>query len=196
MWLRKILRCSVFGNNFPGLVAQPGRAASTSSFLHAAMNLRLPSVTVTTHTSASNAVAFESPGLLFILPIPSSPHCNPKVSEHGSLWQQPPAAHLDERPRPQKPSRAQRRLFVCACVCARVLRASTIPIPSNIRYFIIGWLPIRDTWWACQESIIGADRCLQINIKQNKTTGQKRPNEKREKQKDKKAKANNTRQDG
>ena len=32
-------------------------AAPTSSFLHAAINLRPPSVTVSTHTSASNAVA-------------------------------------------------------------------------------------------------------------------------------------------
>ena len=29
-----------------------------------------------------------------------------KVSEHDSLWQ-PPAAHSEERPRPQKSSRAQ-----------------------------------------------------------------------------------------
>ena len=38
-------------------------AAPTSSFLHAAVNLRLPSVTVSTHTSASNAVAFQSPAM-------------------------------------------------------------------------------------------------------------------------------------
>ena len=36
-------------------------AASTSSFLHAAINLRPPSVTVSIHTSAFNAVAFQSP---------------------------------------------------------------------------------------------------------------------------------------
>ena len=36
---------------------------STSSFLRAAMNLRPPSVTVSTHTSASNAVAFRSPAM-------------------------------------------------------------------------------------------------------------------------------------
>ena len=39
-------------------------AASTSSFLHAAMNLRRPSVTVSTHTSAFKAVAFQSPAIL------------------------------------------------------------------------------------------------------------------------------------
>ena len=39
------------------------RRTSTSSFLHAAMNFRPSSVTVSTltHTSASNAVAFQSP---------------------------------------------------------------------------------------------------------------------------------------
>ena len=35
--------------------------ASTSSFPYAAMDLRLPSLTVSTHTAASNAVAFQSP---------------------------------------------------------------------------------------------------------------------------------------
>ena len=35
--------------------------ASSSFFLHAAMNLRVPSVTVSSHTSASNAVAFRTP---------------------------------------------------------------------------------------------------------------------------------------
>ena len=39
-------------------------------------------------------------------PTPSSPHCALKVSERYSLWQ-PPAAHSDERPHPQKSSRAQ-----------------------------------------------------------------------------------------
>ena len=37
------------------------RRASISYFLHAAMNLRPPSTTVSTHTSAYNAVAFQSP---------------------------------------------------------------------------------------------------------------------------------------
>ena len=52
-------------------------------------------------------------GPLILLPIPSSPHCTLKVSEHDSLWQ-PPAAHAYERPRPQKVSRAQRCLNVLA----------------------------------------------------------------------------------
>ena len=56
--------------------------------------------------------------LIFLLPTPSSRplltalHCTApsiRFSEHDSLWQ-PPAAHSDERPRPQKSSRAQRCL--------------------------------------------------------------------------------------
>ena len=54
-------------NNFPSLVASLFSwrclGASTSYFLHAAMNLRPPSVTVSTHTSALNAVAFQSPAM-------------------------------------------------------------------------------------------------------------------------------------
>ena len=38
-------------------------AASTSSFLHAAVNLRPPSVTVSTYTPGSNAVAFQTPAM-------------------------------------------------------------------------------------------------------------------------------------
>ena len=57
----------VCDNKFPSLVASLFSwrclAASTSSFLYAAMNLRLPSVTVSTHTSAFNAVAFQSPAM-------------------------------------------------------------------------------------------------------------------------------------
>ena len=57
--LRKILR-SVCYNNFPSLVASLFSwrclAASSSSFLHAAMNLRPPSVTASTQTSAFNAM--------------------------------------------------------------------------------------------------------------------------------------------
>ena len=53
---------AVCDNNFPTLVAflfsWRCLAASTFYFLHAAMNLRKPSVAVSTHTSASNAVAF------------------------------------------------------------------------------------------------------------------------------------------
>ena len=52
-------------NNFPSLVASlfcwRRLAASTSLFLHAAMNLRSPSVTASTHTSVFNAVAFQFP---------------------------------------------------------------------------------------------------------------------------------------
>ena len=50
-------------------------------------------------------VALYTVGPLFLIPTPSSPHCALKVSEHDSLWH-PPAAHLEERPRPQKFSRA------------------------------------------------------------------------------------------
>ena len=54
-------------NNFPNVVATLFSwrylVASTSSFLHAAMNLRPPSVTVSTHTSTFNAVAFQSPAM-------------------------------------------------------------------------------------------------------------------------------------
>ena len=51
-------------NNFPSLVASLFSwrclAASTSSFLHAAMNLRSPYVIVSTHTSVFNAVVFQT----------------------------------------------------------------------------------------------------------------------------------------
>ena len=56
---------SVCDCNFPSLVASlffwRCLAASSSSFLHAAMNLRPPSVTASTQTSAFNAIAFQSP---------------------------------------------------------------------------------------------------------------------------------------
>ena len=56
---------SLCDNSFPSLVASLSSwrclAASTSSLLHATMNLcSPPSVTVSTHTSASNAVLFQS----------------------------------------------------------------------------------------------------------------------------------------
>ena len=86
------------------------------------MNLRLPSVTVSTHTSASNAVVFQSPAMpnarmsLWTQSVYSFPShlvlsvlCTLKVSENDSL-RQPPAAHSEEHPRPQKSSRLQRRL--------------------------------------------------------------------------------------
>ena len=51
--------------NFPSLVASLFSwrclAASFSSSLHATMNLRPPSVTASTQTSAFNAIAFQSP---------------------------------------------------------------------------------------------------------------------------------------
>ena len=54
-------------DNFPSLATSLFSwrclATSTSSFLHAAMNLRPPSATVSTHSSAFNAVAFQSPVL-------------------------------------------------------------------------------------------------------------------------------------
>ena len=57
----------VCDNKFPSLVASLSSwrclAVSTSSFLHAAMNVRPPSVTVSTHTSAFNAVAFQPPAM-------------------------------------------------------------------------------------------------------------------------------------
>ena len=62
--LRKILRFRV-RCNFPSLVASLFSwrclGASSSSSLHAAMNLRPPSVTASTQTSAFNAIAFQSP---------------------------------------------------------------------------------------------------------------------------------------
>ena len=117
--LRKILRFRVRLQLFQSrcLSLLLAMAASSSSSLHAAMNLRPPSVTASTQTSAlppsfSNPPYAERPDValytvrpLFLLPTPSSPHCALKVSEHDSLWQ-PPAAHSEERPRPQKSSRA------------------------------------------------------------------------------------------
>ena len=98
-------------------------AASISSFLHAAMNLRPPSVIVPTHTSAFKRRRFPVPRYVKrrmslctqsdhfknLLSTASFPPCTLKVSKHDSLWQ-PPTAHSDERPRPQKSSRSQRRL--------------------------------------------------------------------------------------
>ena len=65
MSLHQILNFHMCDNNFPSLVASLFSwrclAASTYFFLHAAMNLRPPSVTVSAHTSASNTVPFQSP---------------------------------------------------------------------------------------------------------------------------------------
>ena len=58
---------SAYDHNFPSLVASlfswRSLAASTSSFLRAAINLHPPSVTFSTHTSVSNAVASKSPAM-------------------------------------------------------------------------------------------------------------------------------------
>ena len=60
---------------FPSLVASLFSwrclAGSTSSFLHAAMDFRPPSVTASTHTSAFNAFAFRSP----VMPNPRMSLC-------------------------------------------------------------------------------------------------------------------------
>ena len=57
----------VCDNNFPSLVASLFSwrclAASTSSFLYSAMNLRPPSLAISTHTSALNAIAFQCPAM-------------------------------------------------------------------------------------------------------------------------------------
>ena len=115
--------------NFPSLVASLFSwrclAASSSSYLHAAINLRQPSVTASTQTSAITVIVSQSPvikrpdvalytvGPFFLLPTPSSTHCALKVSEHDSVWQLR-AAHSEERSRPQKSSRAQRCLNALA----------------------------------------------------------------------------------
>ena len=59
-------------------------------------------------------VALYAIGPLFLLPTPSFPHCILKVFQHDSVWQ-PHAAHLDERPCPQK------KVFSCATLsqCSR-----------------------------------------------------------------------------
>ena len=65
------------------------------------------------HYAKRPDVALYTAGPLFLLPTPSSPHYALKVSEHDSLWQ-PPAAHSEEPPRPQKSSRVQRCLNALA----------------------------------------------------------------------------------
>ena len=58
---------SVCDNNFHGLVVSffswRCLATSTSYVPHAATNILLPSVTVSTHTSSSDAVVFQSPAM-------------------------------------------------------------------------------------------------------------------------------------
>ena len=77
--LRKILHFHVCDNNFPNIVASLFSwrclAASTSLFLQAAMNLRPPSLNVSTHTSASNVVAFQTP----VMPNPRMSLCMQSV---------------------------------------------------------------------------------------------------------------------
>ena len=86
-------------------------ATSSSPFLHAAINARLPPGTVSTHTLPPTPSLFcplqcqthslfflSTQSIHFLLPTLSSPLCTLKVSDHYSLWQ-PPAAHSDERPR-------------------------------------------------------------------------------------------------
>ena len=136
-------------NNFTGFVASLFSwrclVASTSSFLHAAMNLRLPSVTVSTltHTSSFNAVAFQPPAVpnarmqlctqsvyhtsTFLLSAPCSPYCMvsapSKFPNMISLWQ-PATAHSDERSGPQKSSRTQCCLnaLTSSCLEGMVIR--------------------------------------------------------------------------
>ena len=116
--------------NFPRLVASLFSwrclAVSTSYFLHATMNLRLPSVTVSTHTSIptpslSNPPLCQTPGCRSISNRSALSPSHLVLSamhpqgfrKRFALWQ-PPAADSDERPRPQKYSRAQRCLTALA----------------------------------------------------------------------------------
>ena len=108
--------------NFPSLVAS---LASSSSSFHAAMNLRPPSVTASTQTSAFNAIVFQSPVLpnarmslytqsVHSFSFPARPLCTtpsrfPNIIRFGTA-----RAHSEERPRPQKSSRAQRCLNALA----------------------------------------------------------------------------------
>ena len=115
--------------NFPSLVASLFSwrylAASTSYFPRG----HKPPPTLRDHLKphlASNAVAFRSLAMpnarmslctqsVHSFAFPSRPLCTSpsRFSKHDSLWQ-PPAAHSDERPRPQKFSRAQHYLNALA----------------------------------------------------------------------------------
>ena len=64
MLLRKILRLRAREQVSQSRCFSLFLAASTSYFLHATMNLRPPSVTVSTYTSIFNAVAFQPPAML------------------------------------------------------------------------------------------------------------------------------------
>ena len=78
-------------------------------------------------------VALDAIGPLVLLPTPSSPHCTLKASEYGSLWQ-PPAAHSDGRPRPQKSSHSQRRLkgLTPGCLKSTVVRCHPMVCTENV----------------------------------------------------------------
>ena len=132
------------GNKFPSLVAflfsWRCLAASTSSFFHAAMHLRPPSVTVPTHASAFNAVAFQPPVIPNARmslctqsvhsysfprrPLRTAPSRLPNTIRFGS-----PAAHSEERPRPQK-----------SLLVRNVVSMLSHPIFSRARlYKVIRW---------------------------------------------------------
>ena len=85
-------------------------AASTSYFLHAAMNLRPPSATVSTRTSASNAVAFQSPVMPLVqinpAPLISRPY-------HSGTRAEPAAAHLPHGMTSLAPSSLPRVITQC-----------------------------------------------------------------------------------
>ena len=62
MSLRR-LQASVDNDNFPSLVAAVSMSSRVYFFPPRGANLRPPSVTVSTHSSAANAVAFQSPAM-------------------------------------------------------------------------------------------------------------------------------------
>ena len=102
--------CNTNSPNSPSLVASLFSwrylAASTSSSLHASMNLRPSSVTASAERrrfpilryAKRPDIALYAVGPLFRLPTLSSPHCTLKVSEHDSLWQPRTMLFLQELP--------------------------------------------------------------------------------------------------
>ena len=148
------------------LFSRRSLAVSTCFFLHAAMNLRPPFLTVSTHTSASNTVssyplaakrpdiALYAVGPLVLLPTPSTPHCTINVSQYDSLWQ-PPTAYSDERPRPQSllvrsvilmlshPVISRARLYEvirwsCLLRCAPMMRSKTRGVRCGLWSRVLG----------------------------------------------------------
>ena len=106
--------------SFASLSSWRSLAECFSSFLQATINLRPPSLTVSTHTppclrrllflqvprrSKRPEVALCAIDLFVLPPTLSFPYCALMVSERDSLWQ-PPAAHSDKYPLPEKSSRA------------------------------------------------------------------------------------------